>query len=254
MRIGRIPQASLLLLAALLLLSGCDGSGKLEKVRVANPLDGTEIALPVEDGYGQLAGNNASFQTKQTPQELCQAYQALEAEQNLQVTPYPGGLLIARQGGSGARYCWLCEEGPAAKQGRSYLLTNMEADLVSRLPEESAWVSTQESESSQTPVTGAPVLLPYHLIAPEELSSGSSGGCKNVFCTGVLYRLAGTQEEFYQFYASMNAYRMQQKENGFAILAYAEGFDEAKALRSCTPVAFTFYTINGNLYFSAALQ
>lgn len=237
------------------LLTACDGSGKLDFVRVENPLDGGELILPVENGRGQLAGASASFQTKQTPQELYQAYKALEAEKNLQITPYPSGPLIDQGTGSGARYYWLTVSPEHAKDGRNYLLSNMEADLVDRdIWLEDEWTPAgQQGSNAQTPTTGATILLPYHLIAREELDSSQSS-LKQTISAGILYRITGTQEAFYQFYESMNAYRLEKEKNGFSIRSYAEGFDASKALRTCQPVTFTFYEIGGNSYFSAQLD
>lgn len=125
-RVKRFFWLPCLILCACL-LTACDGSGKLDSVRVENPLDGGELILPVENGRGQLAGTSASFQTRQTPQELYQAYKALEAEKDWQVTPYPSGLLIDQGTGSGARYYWLTVSPEHAKDGRNYRLSNMEA-------------------------------------------------------------------------------------------------------------------------------
>ena len=107
MRARQILQISGLLLLCLFLLSACDGCGPLDTLRVDSPLDESEITLPIQKGYGQLAGTSAYFRTKQTPRDLYQAYKALEAEKGLRVTPYPAGLLIEQTGGSGARYYWL---------------------------------------------------------------------------------------------------------------------------------------------------
>ena len=104
MRARQILQISGLLLLCLFLLSACDGCGPLDTLRVDSPLDESEITLPIQKGYGQLAGTSAYFRTKQTPRDLYQAYKALEAEKGLRVTPYPAGLLIEQTGGSGARY------------------------------------------------------------------------------------------------------------------------------------------------------
>lgn len=77
---------------------------------------------------------------------------------------------------------------------------------------------------------------------------------KQTISAGILYRITGTQGAFYQFYESMNAYRLEKEKNGFSIRSYAEGFDASKALRTCQPVTFTFYEIGGNSYFSAQLD
>lgn len=211
--------------------------------------------MPVENGRGQLAGTSASFQTRQTPQELYQAYKALEAEKDWQVTPYPSGLLIDQGTGSGARYYWLTVSPEHAKDGRNYRLSNMEADLVDRdIWHEDEWTPAgQQGSDAQTPVTGGTILLPYHLIAREGLDSSQSTW-KQTFSVGVLYQITGTQEDFYQFYESMNAYRLEKEEKGFSIRSYAEGFDASKAPRTCQPVTFTFYTIKGNTYFSAQMD
>lgn len=173
----RLFQTAGLLLFCLFLLSACDGVGPLDAVRVESPLDGAAISPPVEKGHGQLAGASASFQTKQTPQELYQAYKSLEAEKNLQITPYPSGLLIDQGTGSGARYYWLTVSPEHAKDGRNYLLSNMEADLVDRdIWLEDEWTPAgQQGSDAQTPVTGEPILLPYHLIAREALASSTEG-------------------------------------------------------------------------------
>ena len=89
MRARQILQISGLLLLCLFLLSACDGCGPLDTLRVDSPLDESEITLPIQKGYGQLAGTSAYFRTKQTPRDLYQAYKALEAEKGLRVTPYP---------------------------------------------------------------------------------------------------------------------------------------------------------------------
>lgn len=252
----RLFQTAGLLLFCLFLLSACDGVGPLDAVRVESPLDGAAIALPIERGRGQLAGTSASFRTRQTPQELYQAYQALEAEKGLRVTPYPGGLLIEqnRESGEGcARYAWLTVSPEPIKGERQYLLTNMEAELADRDSGlEDEWLPEQ-GDNAQTPAMGATLLLPYHLIAREALAS-STEVSKNTFHTGVLYRIEGTREDFYRFYDSMHAYRLQKREDGFSILSYAEGFDASKALRTCPAVTFTFHTVGGNTYFSAHLD
>ena len=87
MRARQILQISGLLLLCLFLLSACDGCGPLDTLRVDSPLDESEITLPIQKGYGQLAGTSAYFRTKQTPRDLYQAYKALEAEKGLRVTP-----------------------------------------------------------------------------------------------------------------------------------------------------------------------
>ena len=122
MRARQILQISGLLLLCLFLLSACDGCGPLDTLRVDSPLDESEITLPIQKGYGQLAGTSAYFRTKQTPRDLYQAYKALEAEKGLRVTPYPAGLLIEQTGGSGARYYWLAATRESTKRGRWYLL------------------------------------------------------------------------------------------------------------------------------------
>lgn len=122
MRARQILQISGLLLLCLFLLSACDGCGPLDTLRVDSPLDESEITLPIQKGYGQLAGTSAYFRTKQTPRDLYQAYKALEAEKGLRVTPYPAGLLIEQTGGSGARYYWLAATAGVTKRGRWYLL------------------------------------------------------------------------------------------------------------------------------------
>lgn len=255
MRARRVLQLSCLLLFCLFLLSACSGAGPLDTLRVDSPLDDSEITLPIQKGYGQLTGASAYFRTKQTPQELYQAYKALEAEKDWQVTPYPSGLLIDQGTGSGARYYWLTVSPEHAKNGRNYLLSNMEADLVDRdIWLEDEWTPAgQQGSDAQTPTTGATILLPYHLIAQEELDFSQSS-LKQTFSAGILYRLTGTQEAFYQFYESMNAYRLEKGENGFSIRSYAEGFDASKALRTCQPVTFMFYEIGENSYFSAQLD
>ena len=78
MRARQILQISGLLLLCLFLLSACDGCGPLDTLRVDSPLDESEITLPIQKGYGQLAGTSAYFRTKQTPRDLYQAYKALE--------------------------------------------------------------------------------------------------------------------------------------------------------------------------------
>lgn len=253
MRARRVLQLSCLLLFCLFLLSACSGAGPLDTLRVDSPLDDSEITLPIQKGYGQLTGASAYFQTKQTPRELYQAYKALEAEKDWQVTPYPAGLLIEQSGGSGVRYYWLAATQESTKRGRWYLLSNMEAKIVDRDTWfEEEW-TPQRGGDAQTPVTGATILLPYHLLAQEELDFSQSS-LKQTFSAGILYRLTGTQEAFYQFYESMNAYRLEKGENGFSIRSYAEGFDASKALRTCPAITFTFHTIGGNTYFSAQLD
>ena len=73
MRARQILQISGLLLLCLFLLSACDGCGPLDTLRVDSPLDESEITLPIQKGYGQLAGTSAYFRTKQTPRDLYQA-------------------------------------------------------------------------------------------------------------------------------------------------------------------------------------
>lgn len=46
--------------------------GPLDTLRVDSPLDESEITLPIQKGYGQLAGTSAYFRTKQTPRDLYQ--------------------------------------------------------------------------------------------------------------------------------------------------------------------------------------
>lgn len=250
MRARRILQISGLLLFCLFLLSACSGAGPLDTVRVDSPLDDSEIALPVQKGYGQLAGASADFRTKQTPQELYQAYKALEAEKGLRVTPYPAGLLIEQSGGSGARYYWLAATPEHTKRGRWYLLSNMEADIVNRdTGFQDEW--TPERDGQGQGITKAEiVLLPYHLLA-QEAQVPFTEASKDTFTAGVLYRMEEAQEAFYHFYESMNVYRLEKRENGFSILSYVEGFDASKALRPCPAVTFTFHTIGEHTYFSA---
>lgn len=249
MRARRVLLISGLLLLCLFLLSACSGAGPLDTLFVDSPLDDSEIALPVQKGYGQLAGTSASFRTKQTPQELYRAYKALEAEKGLRVTPWPAGLLIEQTGGNGARYYWLAAAQEHTKRGRWYLLSNMEADIVDRDPGfQDEW--TPERDGQGQGITKAEVvLLPYHLLTQE-----AQVGSKDTFTAGVLYRMEGSPEAFYQFYESMNVYRLEKRENGFSIRSYAEGFDDSKALRTCPAVTFTFHTIEGYSYFSAQLE
>lgn len=171
MRARRVLQLSCLLLFCLFLLSACSGAGPLDTLRVDSPLDDSEITLPIQKGYGQLTGASAYFQTKQTPRELYQAYKALEAEKDWQVTPYPAGLLIEQSGGSGVRYYWLTVSPEHAKNGRNYLLSNMEADLVDGdIWLEDEWTPAgQQGSDAQTPTTGA-------TIHPAALSSDRTGG------------------------------------------------------------------------------
>lgn len=253
MRARQILQISGLLLLCLFLLSACDGCGPLDTLRVDSPLDESEITLPIQNGYGQLAGTSAYFRTKQTPRDLYQAYKALEAEKGLRVTPYPAGLLIEQTVGSGARYYWLAATRESTKRGRWYLLSNMEAKIVDRDTWfEEEW-TPQQGGDVQTPVTGAMILLPYHLLA-QEAQVPFNEVSKDTFTAGVLYRMEESPESFYQFYESMNVYRLEKRENGFSILSYAEGFDASKALRTCPAVTFIFHTIGGNTYFSAQLD
>lgn len=174
--------------------------GPLDTLRVDSPLDESEITLPIQKGYGQLAGTSAYFRTKQTPRDLYQAYKALEAEKGLRVTPYPAGLLIEQTGGSGARYYWLAATRESTKRGRWYLLSNMEAKIVDRDTWfEEEW-TPQQGGDVQTPVTGAMILLPYHLLA-QEAQVPFNEVSKDTFTAGVLYRMEESPESFYQ---SMN--------------------------------------------------
>lgn len=134
MRARQILQISGLLLLCLFLLSACDGCGPLDTLRVDSPLDESEITLPIQKGYGQLAGTSAYFRTKQTPRDLYQAYKALEAEKGLRVTPYPAGLLIEQTVGSGARYYWLAATRESTKRGRWYLLSIWRLRLWIEIP------------------------------------------------------------------------------------------------------------------------
>lgn len=117
---------------------------------------------------------------------------------------------------------------------------------------EEEW-TPQQGGDVQTPVTGAMILLPYHLLA-QEAQVPFNEVSKDTFTPGVLYRMEESPESFYQFYESMNVYRLEKRENGFSILSYAEGFDASKALRTCPAVTFIFHTIGGNTYFSAQLD
>lgn len=253
MRKRRVLGLSCILLC-LLLLSACSGAGPLDTLRVNSPLDDSEIALPVKKGYGQLAGTSAWFRTKQTPQELYQAYKALEAEKGLRVTPSAAGLLIEQTGGSGARYYWLAATQERTKRGRYYLLSNMEADIVNRdIGFKDEW-TPERNDQNQTMTSGALIFLPYHLLAQEAQVPRALSISKNTFSAGVLYRMEGTPEAFYQFYESMNVYRLEKRENGFSIRSWLEGFDASKGLRTCPKVTFTFHTIEGYTYFSAHLD
>lgn len=162
-------------------------------------------------------------------------------------------MLIEQTGGSGARYYWLIATQEHTKRGRYYLLSNMEADIVNRDTWfEDEW-TPERNDQNQTITTVEIVLLPYHLLAQEaQVPFGKVS--KDTFSAGVLYRMEGTPEAFYQFYESMNVYRLEKRENGFSIRSWLEGFDASKALRICPKVTFTFHTIEGYTYFSAHMD